>query len=53
MSDRGWAILAVVVFTLLFSPLIISEYSKGQCRIEAIKAGVEADKINVACGIKS
>ena len=53
MSDRDWAILAVVIVTLLFSPLIIGEYSKGQCRIEAIKAGVEADKIKTACGIKS
>ena len=52
MSDRGWAILILVFMTLLFSPVIIGEYSKSQCRIEAIKAGVEADKINQACGIK-
>ena len=52
MSDRGWAILILVFMTLLFSPVIISEYSKSQCRIEAIKAGVEADKINLACGLK-
>ena len=52
MSDRGWAIVVLVFITLMFLPLIISEYSKGQCRVEAIKAGVEADKINVACGIK-
>ena len=53
MGERSWAILAVAMVTVLFSPLFISEYSKGQCRIETIKAGVEADKINVACGIKS
>ena len=38
MSERGWAILAVAMVTVLFSPLFISEYSKGQCRIEAIQA---------------
>ena len=52
MSDRGWAILILVFMTLMFSPVLMGEYSKGQCRIEAIKAGVEADKINQACGIK-
>ena len=52
MTDRGWAILILVFMTLLFSPVIIGEYSKSQCRIEAIKAGVEADKIKTACGIK-
>ena len=52
MSERGWAIVVLVFVTVMFSPLIIGEYSKSQCRIEAIKAGVEADKINVACGIK-
>ena len=52
MTDRGWAILILVFMTLMFSPVLMGEYSKGQCRIEAIKAGVEADKINQACGIK-
>ena len=52
MSD-GWIGTLIIAFILaMFSPLIMMEYSKHQCRIEAIKAGVEADKINTACGIK-
>lgn len=36
----------------MFAPMGCMEHGKSQCRIEAIKAGVEADKINTACGIK-
>lgn len=52
-TDMKWVVLLMVAFIGL--PLIgmaLSEYQQSQCRIEAIKAGVEADKINVACGIK-
>ena len=52
MSDKWIVILVVGIAVAMFSPLVIMEYSKANCRIEAIKAGVEADKINVACGIK-
>ena len=50
--DKWSAIMLVAFCTAMFSPVVVSEYSKSQCRIEAIKAGVEADKINLACGIK-
>ncbi len=50
--DKWIAICAVGVTAAMFAPLGITEYSKSQCRIEAIKAGVEADKINMACGVK-
>ena len=49
MSDRNWAIFGIVLVALMFSPLFIEQYTKNQCRIEAIKAGVEADKITTAC----
>jgi hypothetical protein len=53
MDDGKWiAIMMVGVVFTMFTPLCIMEYSKYQCRIEAIKAGVEADKINTACGLK-
>ena len=52
MSD-GWIATLVIAFVLaMFSPLLITEHGHNQCRIEAIKAGIEADKINTACGIK-
>jgi hypothetical protein len=50
--DKWVAILCISVAVAMFAPLSIIEYSKSQCRIEAIKAGVEADKINMACGVK-
>ena len=49
--DKWTAICTIGVIAVLFGPIGISEYQKTQCRIEAIKAGVEADKINMACGI--
>ena len=50
--DKWIAICVIGVISAMFAPLGIMEYSKANCRIEAIKAGVEADKINQACGIK-
>lgn len=51
--ETKWIVICIVGFSVaMFSPLAIMEYSNGQCRIEAIKAGVEADKIKTACGIK-
>ena len=50
--DKWLAIFLVGFSFAMFAPLGCSEYSKTQCRIEAIKAGVDADKINMACGIK-
>ena len=50
METKWIAILAVGLATAMFTPLAVMEYGKTQCRIEAVKAGVEADKINMACG---
>ena len=52
MSDRWIVILIFGVLFLMFAPIGCMEHQKHQCRIEAIKAGVEADKINAACGLK-
>ena len=50
--DKWSMIFLMVLVTGMFSPVIVSEYGQHQCRIEAIKAGIEADKIKQACGIK-
>ena len=52
METKWMVILGISVMTILFSPVIVGEYQKSQCRIEAIRAGVEADKINTACGVR-
>lgn len=52
METKWLAIMLVGVVFGMFTPLAVTEYGKFQCRIEAIKAGVEADKINTACGVK-
>ena len=52
MSDKWIVILVVGIAVAMFAPLMIMEHGNNQCRIEAIKAGVEADKIKTACGIK-
>jgi len=52
MSDRWIVILIALVLFTMIGPLVLMDSQKNQCRIEAIKAGVEADKVNTACGIK-
>ena len=52
MSDKWIVILIFGVVFILFAPISCMEHQKANCRIEAIKAGVEADKINTACGVK-
>jgi hypothetical protein len=52
MSDKWIVGMFMGFIVVMFSPLVIIEYGNNQCRIEAIKAGVEADKIKTACGIK-
>lgn len=48
-----WTTICIVGFCIaMFAPMAVKEYTETQCRVEAIKAGVEADKINLACGIK-
>jgi CHASE1-domain containing sensor protein len=52
-TDMKWVLLLVILFIgMPMAGLALSEYHHSQCRIEAIKAGVEADKINTACGVK-
>jgi hypothetical protein len=50
--DKWIVLLLIGVSAAMFAPLAIMSYGENQCRIEAIKAGVEADKIKTACGIK-
>lgn len=50
--DKWIAIMIIGLTVGMFAPLGVMEYGKSQCRIEAIRAGVEADKINTACGVK-
>ena len=51
--DMKWIAVMVVGFAVaLFAPLAVKEHGQAQCRIEAIKAGVEVDKIDQACNRK-
>lgn len=52
METKWIVILIVGICVAMFAPLMIMEYGNNQCRIEAIRAGVEADKIKTACGIR-
>jgi hypothetical protein len=52
MSDKWLMITLMVLSAVMFCPVMISEYGKNHCRIEAIKAGISADKIPELCGIK-
>ena len=49
MDGKWIAILAVGMSTAMFGPLAFMEYSKGQCRIEAIRAGMSPDAITKVC----
>ena len=45
----------IIMMFLIGAPLLgmgYEQHSQNQCRIEAIRAGVDADKINSVCGIK-
>lgn len=49
-TDMKWATLAFLfIIGVPMVGLALSEYHKGQCRIEAIKAGMEPDKIAQVC----
>lgn len=52
MEMKWLAIMVIGLFGAMFMGLGAQQYGENQCRIEAIKAGVEADKIKTACGIK-
>ena len=47
--DKWISICVVGVVLSMFSPLMVMEYSKKECRIEAIKAGMSADDIIKLC----
>ena len=45
-----WAMIFLMVLVVgMFSPVIVSEHSKGTCKTEAIKAGMSADDILKLC----
>ena len=48
--DKWIAICVVGVVVGMFSPLIVMENGKKECRIEAIKAQMPADDIIKLCG---
>ena len=54
MATEGkWVLVWLgLMFGGIFIGMGMDQYQKSQCRIEAIRAGVEADKINAACGLK-
>ena len=52
-SDMKWFLIIMIV--LIGAPLLgmgYEQHSQNECRIEAIKAGLDADKIITACGVK-
>ena len=47
--DKWVSIMLICIVFGMFSPVIVSEYSKGQCKTEAIKAQMPADDILKLC----
>jgi hypothetical protein len=47
--DKWVAICIIGVTVGMFSPVVISEHSKGQCRLEAIKVNKSAEEIKQIC----
>ena len=47
--DKWLCICIVGVLACMFSPIVISEHSKNVCKIEAIRAGMNADDILKLC----
>jgi len=47
--DKWMCILLIGIVFGMFSPVIVSEHTKGQCKIEAIKAQMPADDIVKLC----
>jgi hypothetical protein len=49
-TDMKWAALAFVfIIGIPMMGLAFSEYQKGQCRVEAIRANMDVDKITQVC----
>lgn len=49
MEAKWIAIMAMVSFVALFAAIGVVEYSKGQCKIEAIRAGLTPEFVIKAC----
>lgn len=50
MEVKWMMIMATVVFTGMFGAMAVMEYSKSQCQIEGIRAGLTAHAISETCG---
>lgn len=51
MEIKWIMISAALIFCAMFAGIGVSEYNKSQCRIEAIKAGMDAESIVKTCGV--
>ena len=49
MDGKWLAILAVGLAVAMFGPLAFTEKAKGDCRVAAIQAGMDADSIIKVC----
>lgn len=47
--DKWFVVLLIAIVFGMFSPVIVTEHNKGQCKTEAIKAGMPADDILKLC----
>jgi len=47
--DKWLSICLIGLVVGMFSPIFVSEYTKGQCKIEAIKAQMSTDDILKLC----
>lgn len=50
MEVKWIMIMAMVSFAAMFAAIGIGEYSKSQCQIEGIRAGLTAEAIVKTCG---
>lgn len=49
-TDMKWPALAFMfILSLPLVGLVLEQYNRGQCRIEAIRVNMEADKIAQVC----
>ena len=49
-TDMKWFAIVMIFFIgIPLSGLALSEYQKNQCRMEAIKSGMDPDKIAQVC----
>ena len=49
-TDMKWfAIVMIVIIGIPLTGLALSEYQKSQCRVEAIRANMDPDKIAQVC----